>query len=89
MSSPWLVLYLLTLMSDMDTIEATPAAPARDESAHSAGLLATRFALLFPGQGSQRAGMAARLIEIANKCPVHRTLENEIKVVTREGGSGG
>ena len=52
-------------MSDMDTIEATPAAPARDESAHSAGLLATRFALLFPGQGSQRAGMAARLIEIS------------------------
>lgn len=26
----------------------------------------------------------ARLLEIADKCPVHRTLENEIKVVTRE-----
>ena len=26
-----------------------------------------------------------RLLEIANKCPVHRTLENEIKVRTALG----
>ena len=27
----------------------------------------------------------ARLLEIADKCPVHRTLHSEIKVCTREG----
>jgi putative redox protein len=31
---------------------------------------------------------AARLLEIADKCPVHRTLHGEIKVRTRFGGAG-
>ena len=30
----------------------------------------------------------ARLLEIANKCPDHRTLHSEVDIVTREGKSG-
>ena len=34
--------------------------------------------------GPLDAEQRARLLEIANKCPVHRTLESEVEVVTRE-----
>ena len=30
-----------------------------------------------------RTAKAARLLEIANKCPVHRTLHSEVKIPTR------
>lgn len=33
--------------------------------------------------GPLDAAQKARLLEIANKCPVHRTLSNEIKIETR------
>jgi uncharacterized OsmC-like protein len=36
--------------------------------------------------GPLDAEQRARLMEIADKCPVHRTLHSEIKVVTREAG---
>ncbi len=28
----------------------------------------------------------ARLLEIADKCPVHRTLESEVRILTQEAG---
>ena len=34
--------------------------------------------------GALSADERARLIEIADKCPVHRTLHSEVQVVTRE-----
>ena len=33
-------------------------------------------------EGDLDEAQRAKLLEIADKCPVHRTLENEIKVVT-------
>jgi [acyl-carrier-protein] S-malonyltransferase len=40
-------------------------ADTRDSQRAASGLHLPRFALLFPGQGSQRPGMAARLLEIS------------------------
>jgi len=34
--------------------------------------------------GDLTAEQRAKLMEIADKCPVHRTLENEVKIETRE-----
>jgi putative redox protein len=34
--------------------------------------------------GTLSADQRARLIEIADKCPVHRTLHSEVQIVTRE-----
>jgi putative redox protein len=42
-------------------------------------------------EGRLDAGQRAKLLEIADKCPVHRTLESEVVVATdlaRDGGSG-
>jgi putative redox protein len=35
-------------------------------------------------RGALDAAQRARLLEIADKCPVHRTLTSEIQIVTRE-----
>jgi putative redox protein len=37
-------------------------------------------------EGQLDAEQRAKLMEIADKCPVHRTLESEISIVTRAGG---
>ena len=34
-------------------------------------------------EGALDAGQRARLMEIADKCPVHRTLTSEIRIVTK------
>lgn len=34
-------------------------------------------------EGNLRDNQRARMLEIADRCPVHRTLENEIRVVSR------
>lgn len=34
--------------------------------------------------GALSAGGRARLMEIADECPVHRTLHSEVQIVTRE-----
>lgn len=39
--------------------------------------------------GDLTADERRKLIEIANKCPVHRTLESEVSIVTRESESAG
>jgi putative redox protein len=39
-------------------------------------------------EGPLDRGQRARLIEIANKCPVHRTLESEINIRTFESAPG-
>jgi uncharacterized OsmC-like protein len=39
-------------------------------------------------EGDLDAPTRARLMEIADKCPVHRTLHSEIEIRTRESGSG-
>jgi putative redox protein len=43
-------------------------------------LIERRIELHGPLDAAQRA----RLIEIANKCPVHKTLTSQIKIETRE-----
>lgn len=47
-----------------------------------------RIDRLIEFQGPLDAAQRQRLLEIANKCPVHRTLESEIKVVTALVGAG-
>jgi uncharacterized OsmC-like protein len=42
-----------------------------------------RFERLISVEGGIDAALADRLIEIANKCPVHRTLASGVAVVTR------
>ena len=37
--------------------------------------------------GNITEAQRARMLEIADRCPVHRTLENEIKIVTRHSGA--
>jgi len=41
------------------------------------------FERLIEIEGTINADQRQRLLEIANKCPVHKTLEGEIKIVTR------
>ena len=43
-----------------------------------------RYALEITLEGELSAEQRARLMEIADKCPVHRTLHSEIDVRTRE-----
>ena len=40
-------------------------------------------------QGDLDSGQRQRLLEIANRCPVHRTLESEVSIATRLVGGGG
>ena len=47
-----------------------------------------RFERLIGVEGSVAAEVRERLVEIANKCPVHRTLEAGAAVVTRMAGEG-
>jgi uncharacterized OsmC-like protein len=42
-----------------------------------------RFERLIRIEGEIDAGLAAKIVEIAEKCPVHRTLESSAAVVTR------
>jgi putative redox protein len=39
-------------------------------------------------EGPLEEGQRARLLEIANKCPVHRTLERGVEIATRLSDSG-
>jgi len=47
-----------------------------------------RFERTIAMRGDLDAEQRERLLEIADKCPVHKTLENEIAIVTAEGESG-
>jgi putative redox protein len=47
-----------------------------------AGML-DRFDRVISMEGALDADQRKRLMEIADKCPVHRTLESEIHIVTR------
>ena len=49
------------------SVEADVAGREEEEASRSPGPVVhlPRFALLFPGQGAQRPGMAARLLEIS------------------------
>jgi putative redox protein len=40
-------------------------------------------------EGTLDAGQRAKLLEIADKCPVHRTLESEVVIETELAGDGG
>jgi putative redox protein len=40
-------------------------------------------------EGDLDAGQRAQLVDIANKCPVHRTLKSEIDIRTVEEPAGG
>jgi len=42
-----------------------------------------RFERIVRIEGEIDAGLAAKIVEIAGKCPVHRTLESSSAVVTR------
>ena len=44
---------------------------------------ADRFTRAIALDGLLDAAQRARLLEIANKCPVHRTLSREVRLVTR------
>jgi uncharacterized OsmC-like protein len=47
-----------------------------------------RFERLISVEGGIDAALAAKLIEVANKCPVHRTLGSGVAVVTRVADKG-
>lgn len=58
---------------------------ARDcERCESKDGFATRIERVISIEGTLSAAERARLVEIANRCPIHRTLEGEIEIVTRE-----
>jgi putative redox protein len=56
-----------------------------DEAPHQIDVISRTIFL----EGSLDDQQRARLLEIADRCPVHRTLENEIRINTADAGRGG
>ena len=52
---------------------------------HSDGITRDTFTRIITVKGDLDEAQHARMIEIANKCPVHRTLEAGSDVITRAG----
>jgi putative redox protein len=53
------------------------------EIAEGRGGKLDRFERIIRIEGQIDAGLAAKIVEIADKCPVHRTLESSPAIVTR------
>ena len=53
------------------------------EAAEGRGGKIDRFERIVKIEGEINAGLAAKVAEIAGKCPVHRTLESRSAIVTR------
>ena len=59
--------------------------PFSVEAAHSAAAARDRFTRKIAFEGPLGAGEEAKLLEIADKCPVHRTLVRGFEIVTNIG----
>ena len=59
--------------------------PFSVEAAHSAAAARDRFTRKIAFEGPLGAGEEAKLLEIADKCPVHRTLVRGFEIVTHVG----
>jgi putative redox protein len=58
------------------------------EGCETKGGMLDRIERIITLEGELDGDQRARLLEIADKCPVHRTLTSEIEIRTREQGEG-
>ncbi|TCD14137.1 bifunctional alpha/beta hydrolase/OsmC family protein [Oricola cellulosilytica] len=65
-----------------DKVHAKDCAECTDEHKAKGGKI-DRFERVITIEGDVEPNLAAKVEEIANKCPVHRTLESSSKIVTR------
>ncbi|SOE17451.1 putative redox protein [Hoeflea halophila] len=77
-----LELGLVTVTVRHNKVHAADCLECTDEERSDRGKI-DRFERIISIDGGTPAGLADKIVEIAAKCPVHRTLEHGAKVVTR------